>query len=242
MPGDRRRSRWSTWRCWTTPTCCCGPPSHPRTSERPSKRSRCTERLEEVQDGRLVFTDGTTAGAIYFTSVLSLPYVIDELVPASRRRSPARDLDDHGVIGRATGRSAATAGRSPRASPAASPGSRRARPPARSRRRCRRRRPTARRRSPLSSAQRIVTAQHPDPDASTHPTVPPYRPRSTPSTASIRASASSRGCPPRAGVGDSSRASSNASGAGWLRRPSIAVPRCCTLATATIVGSGSQSR
>ena len=38
--------------------------------------------LEPVQDGGLVFTDGVTAGAIYFTSVLSLPYVIDKLVPA----------------------------------------------------------------------------------------------------------------------------------------------------------------
>jgi iron complex transport system substrate-binding protein len=38
--------------------------------------------LEAVQDGRLVFTDAVTAGAIYFTSVLSLPYVIDKLVPA----------------------------------------------------------------------------------------------------------------------------------------------------------------
>lgn len=38
--------------------------------------------LEPVQDGNLVFTDGVTAGAIYFTSVLSLPHVIDKLVPA----------------------------------------------------------------------------------------------------------------------------------------------------------------
>ena len=38
--------------------------------------------LEEVQAGRLVFTDGLTAGAIYFTSPLSLPYVLDRLVPA----------------------------------------------------------------------------------------------------------------------------------------------------------------
>ena len=38
--------------------------------------------LEAVQDGRLVFTDGLTAGAIYFTSVLSLPFVLDALVPA----------------------------------------------------------------------------------------------------------------------------------------------------------------
>lgn len=39
--------------------------------------------LQPVQDGRLVFTDGVTAGAIYFTSVLSLPYVIDKLAPAA---------------------------------------------------------------------------------------------------------------------------------------------------------------
>lgn len=38
--------------------------------------------LEPVEDGNLVFTDGVTAGAIYFTSVLSLPYVIDKLTPA----------------------------------------------------------------------------------------------------------------------------------------------------------------
>lgn len=38
--------------------------------------------LEEVRDGRLVFTDDLTAGAIYFTSPLSLPHVLDQLVPA----------------------------------------------------------------------------------------------------------------------------------------------------------------
>jgi iron complex transport system substrate-binding protein len=38
--------------------------------------------LDRVQDGRLVFTDGLTAGAIYFTSLLSLPYVLEKLVPA----------------------------------------------------------------------------------------------------------------------------------------------------------------
>ena len=38
--------------------------------------------LEEVQDGKLVFTDGVTAGAIYFTSPLSLPFVLEQLVPA----------------------------------------------------------------------------------------------------------------------------------------------------------------
>jgi iron complex transport system substrate-binding protein len=38
--------------------------------------------LEEVRSGDLVFTDGLTAGAIYFTSVLSLPFVLEQLVPA----------------------------------------------------------------------------------------------------------------------------------------------------------------
>jgi iron complex transport system substrate-binding protein len=38
--------------------------------------------LAAVRDGRLVFTDGVTAGAIYFTSVLSLPFVLEHLVPA----------------------------------------------------------------------------------------------------------------------------------------------------------------
>ncbi|SCX58240.1 iron complex transport system substrate-binding protein [Klenkia marina] len=37
--------------------------------------------LTAVQGGHLAFTDGTLAGAIYFTSPLSLPYVLDELVP-----------------------------------------------------------------------------------------------------------------------------------------------------------------
>jgi iron complex transport system substrate-binding protein len=38
--------------------------------------------LEEVRNGTLVFTDGVTAGAIYFTSPLSLPFVLEHLVPA----------------------------------------------------------------------------------------------------------------------------------------------------------------
>lgn len=38
--------------------------------------------LEEVREGRLVFTDALTAGAIYFTSPLSLPYVLEKIVPA----------------------------------------------------------------------------------------------------------------------------------------------------------------
>lgn len=37
--------------------------------------------LAPVQGGNLVFTDATLAGALYFTSPLSLPYVLDTLVP-----------------------------------------------------------------------------------------------------------------------------------------------------------------
>lgn len=34
-----------------------------------------------MQNGNLVFTDAMLAGAIYFFSPLSLPYVLDHLVP-----------------------------------------------------------------------------------------------------------------------------------------------------------------
>ncbi|WP_232662510.1 ABC transporter substrate-binding protein [Pseudonocardia sp. TRM90224] len=37
--------------------------------------------LTPVKQGNLVFTDGELAGAIYFTTPLSLPYVLDRLVP-----------------------------------------------------------------------------------------------------------------------------------------------------------------
>lgn len=56
-------------------------------TEKPSDKTALEEQplydgLEEVREGRLVFTDDVTAGAIYFTSVLSLPHVLDQLVPA----------------------------------------------------------------------------------------------------------------------------------------------------------------
>ncbi|MET0196123.1 MAG: iron-siderophore ABC transporter substrate-binding protein [Rhodococcus fascians] len=56
-------------------------------TEKPEDRTaleqeRVYRNLERVKENKLVFTDGVTAGAIYFTSVLSLPYVIDKLVPA----------------------------------------------------------------------------------------------------------------------------------------------------------------
>ncbi|WP_072807185.1 ABC transporter substrate-binding protein [Rhodococcoides yunnanense] len=40
------------------------------------------QNLDAVKENKLVFTDDVTAGAIYFTSLLSLPYVIDKLTPA----------------------------------------------------------------------------------------------------------------------------------------------------------------
>ncbi|CAH0234903.1 ABC transporter substrate-binding protein [Microbacterium foliorum] len=38
--------------------------------------------ISAMQNSSVVYTDGVTAGAIYFTSALSLPYVLDALVPA----------------------------------------------------------------------------------------------------------------------------------------------------------------
>ena len=56
-------------------------------TEKPEDRTaleqeRVYQNLERVKENKLVFTDAVTAGAIYFTSPLSLPYVIDQLVPA----------------------------------------------------------------------------------------------------------------------------------------------------------------
>lgn len=38
--------------------------------------------IDAMKNGSVVYTDGVTAGAIYFTSPLSLPHVLDALVPA----------------------------------------------------------------------------------------------------------------------------------------------------------------
>ncbi|WEK61418.1 MAG: iron-siderophore ABC transporter substrate-binding protein [Candidatus Microbacterium colombiense] len=38
--------------------------------------------IDAMKNDKVVYTDGTTAGAIYFTSPLSLPYVLKTLVPA----------------------------------------------------------------------------------------------------------------------------------------------------------------
>ena len=54
------------------------------------RSSRSTTNCEAVRDGGQVFTDGLTAGAIYFTSLLSLPLVLEHLVPAWPTPSPAK--------------------------------------------------------------------------------------------------------------------------------------------------------
>ena len=75
-------------RCSTRPTCCCGRRRHP--TDRGEPRGRAALRQPAGgQDGKLVFTDGVTAGAIYFTSPLSLPFVLEHLVPALASPSPA---------------------------------------------------------------------------------------------------------------------------------------------------------
>jgi iron complex transport system substrate-binding protein len=40
------------------------------------------QKLQAVRDGRVVYTDGTLAGALYFMTPLSLMYALDRLVPA----------------------------------------------------------------------------------------------------------------------------------------------------------------
>lgn len=51
-------------------------------ADRPALEAQAVYRaLEPVRGGHLAFTDEVLAGAIYFTSPLSLPYVLDELVP-----------------------------------------------------------------------------------------------------------------------------------------------------------------
>jgi iron complex transport system substrate-binding protein len=56
-------------------------------TEKPGDRAALEQQplyrnLEEVQAGRQVFTDGLSAGAVYFTSPLSLPFALEALVPA----------------------------------------------------------------------------------------------------------------------------------------------------------------
>ena len=58
------------------------------------------DKLGAVADNRAVYTDGTLAGAIYFISPLSLPYVLERLTPqlaaAVAGKAPQRVVDTSG--------------------------------------------------------------------------------------------------------------------------------------------------
>ena len=58
------------------------------------------DNLGAVAENRSVYTDGTLAGAIYFISPLSLPYVLERLVPqlkaAVAGEAPQRVVDSSG--------------------------------------------------------------------------------------------------------------------------------------------------
>jgi iron complex transport system substrate-binding protein len=52
------------------------------------EKNKLFEQLGAVQAGRSIYTGGVLAGAIYFATPLSLPYVLDELVPQLERVLP----------------------------------------------------------------------------------------------------------------------------------------------------------
>jgi iron complex transport system substrate-binding protein len=58
------------------------------------------EKLSAVAENRAVYTDATLAGALYFISPLSLPYVLEHLTPqleaAVDGRAPRRMVDSPG--------------------------------------------------------------------------------------------------------------------------------------------------
>ena len=53
------------------------------------KKNKLFGQLKPVQAGRSIYTGGELAGAIYFATVLSLPYVLDTLVPKLEKALPA---------------------------------------------------------------------------------------------------------------------------------------------------------
>ena len=74
-------------------------------TEKPSdvaalKKVPTFDRIPAVADNRAVYTDETLAGAIYFISPLSLPYVLERLTPqleaAARGEAPQRVVDTAG--------------------------------------------------------------------------------------------------------------------------------------------------
>ena len=74
-------------------------------TEKPSdiaalKKVPTFDTLGAVVENRAVYTDGTLAGAIYFVSPLSLPYVLERLTPqleaAVAGEAPQRVIDTSG--------------------------------------------------------------------------------------------------------------------------------------------------
>ena len=74
-------------------------------TEKPSdiaalKKVPTFDTLGAVAENRAVYTDGTLAGAIYFESPLSLPYVLERLTPqleaAVAGKAPQRVIDTSG--------------------------------------------------------------------------------------------------------------------------------------------------
>ncbi|HEY5979307.1 MAG TPA: ABC transporter substrate-binding protein [Microlunatus sp.] len=53
------------------------------------EKNKLFAQLEAVKAGRSLYTGGELAGAIYFSTVLSLPFVLDQLVPQLERALPA---------------------------------------------------------------------------------------------------------------------------------------------------------
>ena len=53
------------------------------------EKNKLFGQLDAVRAGRSLYTGGELAGAIYFSTVLSLPFVLDQLVPELEKALPA---------------------------------------------------------------------------------------------------------------------------------------------------------
>ena len=53
------------------------------------EKNKLFGQLDAVKAGRSLYTGGELAGAIYFSTVLSLPFVLDQLVPELEKALPA---------------------------------------------------------------------------------------------------------------------------------------------------------
>ena len=53
------------------------------------RADKVLSKLDAMKEGRAVFTGGTVTSAIYFGTILSVPYVLDAVVPALERVVPA---------------------------------------------------------------------------------------------------------------------------------------------------------